>query len=211
MSSPSRFTICPLAAVAVLVASGCGSSKKTPTEGASTASTTPPANVTGQSSTSTQAQHSTTAAKPKPKVAKAKPRPTEKATTAPSESAAKTPFEREQAEIRAAIREREARRRVASTPTLLAAELRLPLSRRLPKQVQGKFMLACTSAKGTKSSCECIVVKQELDTKIEVGQIIAELLALEIAFAQEHATIEDIRRHRVLSPRKIRTVANQCK
>jgi hypothetical protein len=204
-----RFTICPLAAVAVLVASGCGSSKKTPTQVASTTSTTPPANATGQSNTSTQAQPSTTAAKPK--VAKPKPQPTEKAKTAPSQSARKTQLEHEQAELRAEMRRREARRRAASSLTLLAAELQLPLSRRLPKQVQGKFILACTSAKGTKSSCECIVVKQELDTKVEVGQIVAELLALEIAFTQEHATIEDIRRHRVLSPHKIRTVANQCK
>ena len=44
----------PLAAVAVLLASGCGSSKTTPTGGASVASTTPPTNATGASASCSQ-------------------------------------------------------------------------------------------------------------------------------------------------------------
>jgi hypothetical protein len=138
-------------------------------------------------------------------VAQAKPQPKEKATKVPPESR-----EKERAEIRAAYHKAAVRRRAASTPSLQAAERALPLERRFPKQAQGKFMLACRAAKGSTSSCECIIVKQELNTKVEVGQLLAELLALEIAF-QQNATLEDIRRHRVLSPRKVRQVARQCK
>ena len=71
-------------------------------------------------------------------------------------------------------------------------------------------MLECKGAKGSKSSCECILVKQELNTKPEVGQLVAELLALEIAFQHEHASLEDVRTHRVPSPRKIRRLAREC-
>jgi hypothetical protein len=206
MARPLRSSICPLAAMAVLVVSGCGSAKKTSTnETASTnATTSAPANATGQSKSSKPAQHATKARKPP--VAEAKPQPKEKATRVPPESR-----EKEQAEIRAAVRRAAVRRRAASTPSLEAAELELPLERRLPKQVQGKFMLACRAAKGSTSSCECIIVRQELDTKVEVGQLLAELLALEIAFEQQHASLKDVRRHRVLAPYKVRQVARQCK
>jgi len=206
MPRPLRLTICPLAATAVLLVSGCGSAKKASTdETASTnnATTSAPARTTGQSKSSTQAQHATKTRQPK--AAKAKPQPKEKAAEAPSKS------KQREAETQKAIFKQEAERHAAATPTLQAAERQLPLSRRYPKFIQGKFLLACRAAKGSKSSCECIVAKQELNLKVEQGQSIAELLALEIAFRQEHASLADIRRHRVLSPRNIREVARKCK
>ena len=87
----------------------------------------------------------------------------------------------------------------------------MPLKRRYPKELQGKFMLACKAAKGSTSSCECILVRQEANLKVERGQTLAELLALELAFAHEHASLEDIRRRRVRSPRLVRRVVRECK
>ena len=62
---------------------------------------------------------------------------------------------------------------------------------------------ACTSdssphveiAKGSPSSCECVVVKQEL-RPVERAQSIAELIVLEAALAQG-ITLEQAARHRI--------------
>jgi hypothetical protein len=72
-------------------------------------------------------------------------------------------------------------------------------------------MRACKAAKGSTSSCECIIIKQEANLKVERGQTLAELLALEIAFERAHASLEDIRRHRVPAPRLVRRVIRQCR
>jgi hypothetical protein len=102
-------------------------------------------------------------------------------------------------------------RRAAATPGLAAAEAKLPLKRRYPKELQGRFLRACKSAKGSTSSCECIIVKQELNNKLERGRTLAELLALEIGIEKERASMEDIRRHRVPSPSVVRQVVRECK
>jgi hypothetical protein len=70
---------------------------------------------------------------------------------------------------------------------------------------------ACKRAKGSTSSCECIIATQEGNLKVEVGQSLAELLALELAFEREHATLEAIRRHRVPSPHLVRRAVLKCR
>jgi hypothetical protein len=142
------------------------------------------------------------------KAAAAKREQTERAAAAKREQKEKAA----EAEVFARYKRKvEAERRAAARPGLQAAEARLPLKRRYPKEFQGKFMVACKAAKGSTSSCECIIVKQELKINLEKGQTLAELLALEIAFQRESASLEDIRRHRVPSPRGVRRVTRECK
>jgi hypothetical protein len=198
MRRPVRLAIWVLVAAATLV-SGCGSTKQTSTS--STASKNASTGATANSGTQTvprgasskKSQHAKKAVEPKP--AEAKPKPKE------------TP----EAENRRLVRKREAYQRAAARPTLEIAEMDLPVKRRYPKELQGKFMRACKAAKGSTSSCECIVVKQESNLKVERGQSLAELLALEIAFARHAASLEDIRRRRVRSPRLIRRVIRECR
>ena len=133
----------------------------------------------------------------KPKTAEAKPN--HKVTAAEAE------------ETRRIVQKRKTNERAAARIGLEAAEADLPLKRRYPKELQGKFMRACNAAKGSTSSCECIIARQEANLKVERGQTLAELLALEIAFEREHASLEDIRRRRVPAPRLIRRVVRACR
>jgi hypothetical protein len=107
------------------------------------------------------------------------------------------------------LRKQHTNERAAARTELEIAEADLPLKRRYPKDLQGKFMLACKAAKGSASSCECIIIRQEANLKVEQGQSLAELLALELAF-ERHASLADIRRHRVPSPRIVRRVVRAC-
>jgi len=210
MREPLRLSAFPLVAVAILLASGCGSSKK-PNAADTTsanATTSAPAHVTGQTKSPAQTQPTTTARKPKAAHtksggAKAAPAPTVPS-RAPSES-------QEAREARRVLKKHEATERAAKTLRLDAVEQSLPPRRRLPKEIQGKFMQACRKAKGSQLSCECVVAKQELRTSVEIGRLVAELLAVEIAFQNQHASLADVRNHRVLSPAQIRKVTNECK
>jgi len=199
MRVPPRLVICLLVAAASLVSGcGCGSAKKAGTTITVNTNVGPsaPANVsTVPTGTSTkESQHGKTAVTPS--ATEAKP---EQSQTAVAE------------ENRRHQRRREADERAASTPGLGAAESDLPLNRRYPKELQGKFLRACKAAKGSTSSCECIIVRQEINRKVEVGQSLAELLALEIAFERRHASLEDIRRRRVRAPRLVRQVIRLCR
>jgi outer membrane biosynthesis protein TonB len=204
MPKALRSAICLL--FVLLLLSGCGSTKKASTT--NTASTSAGASAstqtTNQQSTgSTQAQHASKTREPK--AAEAKPEKTTPEVTEHKE----TPKEEEA--YRRRLRVRKARERAAHTPALAFAEAQLPRRRRYPKELQGKFMVACKAAKGSTSSCECIVAKQELNRKIEVGQGLAELLAVELAFQQQGASLEDVRRHRVKTPSGVRRVFRECR
>jgi hypothetical protein len=211
MRKPLHLAICLLVAPAVLV-SGCGSTRTASTNNtaSTSASATAPATqstpTVAQSTSSKAAQHASKARKPK--ATKAKPERKQKPAAAKGEQK-ETAAEAEA--YQRYKRKQEAARRAAARPGLEAAEARLPVKRRYPKDLQGKFMVLCKAAKGSTSSCECIIVKQELNTKLEIGQTLAELLALEIAFQREGASLEDIRQHRVLSPRVVRRVTRECK
>jgi type IV secretory pathway VirB10-like protein len=222
MRKSFHLAICLLAAPAVL-ASGCGSTKTASTNSATTTS----ASASAPTDQSTPTVPPSTSAKParpagkahEPKVAQANPEQKQKAAEAAAgqkEKAARVERERkekaaEDESVRRLRAKVEAQRRAAARPGLEAVEARLPLKRRYPKVLQGKFLVSCKAAKGSRSSCECIIAKQELNLKLEKGQTLAELLALEIAFEKEGASLEDIRRHRAPSPRGVRKVTQECK
>jgi hypothetical protein len=197
MPAPPRLVICLLVAAALLV-SGCGSSKNASTTITENTNVGPsaPASVSTvpQGTSAKESPHANTAVTPRA----AEPKP-EQNQTAVAEK------------VRRHQRQRAAYERAAHTRILGAAEADLPLNRRYPKELQGKFLRACKAAKGSTSSCECIIATQEGNLKVEVGQSLAELLALEIAFQREHASLEDVRRRRVRSPRFVRKVVRQCR
>jgi hypothetical protein len=199
MTTPLRLAVC-VSALAVLV-SGCGASKtdskSSPASASSTTGSTSPTGgasaplkTTSRSTTSPKVQHARKA--PAPKVAKAKPEV--KKTSA-------------KVEPRHTKREKE---RAAARPTLALVESELPPKRRFPKELQGQFMIACKGAKGSNSSCECIIINQEIDVRTEVGQLLAELLAVELAF-RHGASLEDAMRHRVPLPPKVARAAATCR
>ena len=191
--------------MAVLLVGGCGSAKTASKSNATTASTGASTPAPSQSTGATQAHRTSKAHQP---VTNATSPRKEKAPEAKPESKEAAAEARE---YRRRTRERETKERAAAKPGLEFAEAQLPKSRRYPKELQGKFMLACKAAKGSTSSCECIVAKQELKRNIEVGQGLAELLALELAFERKHASLADVRRHRVPSPVGVRRVARECR
>jgi hypothetical protein len=197
MRGPPRLVICLLVAATLLVG-GCGSAKKASTTSAANTNvgTSAPANVSTvpKGASTKESQHAKKAVTPS--AAEAKP---EQNQTAAAE------------EIRRHQRQREANERAARTQILAVAEYDVPLNRRYPKELQGKFLRACKATKGSTSSCECIIARQEGNLKVEVGQSLAELLALELAFKREHASLEDIRRRRVRSPSLVRQVVRQCR
>jgi len=204
MRVPARVVICVLVVAASLM-SGCGSTKKASTTSIASSNvgtSTPPNASTGptgaavSNGTGTKAsQHTKKAAEPTP--AEGKP--------------GRNEADAEAKENRRLQRQREANIRAAGTNILGAAEQDVPLKRRYPKELQGKFLRACKAAKGSTSSCECIIARQEVNLKVEQGQSLAELLALELAFEREHASLEDIRRRRVRAPRLVRHVVRECK
>jgi hypothetical protein len=224
MAMRKRFhlAICLFAALPVL-ASGCGSTKTASTNNTATtsASASPPATQSTRtvppSTVSKPVQHSGKA--PEPKVAQSSAEQKQKAAEAKAkqkEQAAIADRERkkkaaEDEHVRLLRRKVEGERHAAARPGLESVEARLPLKRRYPKVLQGKFLVACKAARGSTSSCECIIAKQELKLNLEQGQTLAELLALEIAFQKEGASLEDVRRHRVPSPRGVRRVTVECK
>jgi hypothetical protein len=190
MRGPLGLHLSLLVAAATLLSGcgGCGSTKK-----AGTGSSTRTNVSTGASASLGAHAGRRGATTSKPQIAEPKPEPSQ----AP--------------ETQKFLGKREANLRAAATPTLAVAEMDLPVARRYPKELQGKFMSACKAAKGSTSSCECIIIKQEANLKVERGQSLAELLAVEIAFEREHASLEDIRRHRVPSPRLVRRAIRACR
>ncbi len=59
-------------------------------------------------------------------------------------------------------------------------------------------MAVCTAAKGSKSSCECIIFKYEA-MNVEEGQSLSELLGLTVAL-----------KHRIKITRRAQQFAKQC-
>jgi hypothetical protein len=163
MLAPSRLMICPLAAIAV-VASGCGSSEKTTS---TRAGTTAPSQTTTQSTGSTQAPR--TASKPRARK-----------TTPPVTPEVQKKAVEAQHHVEQKIAEK------SPIHKLQAAAGAVPRKKQYSIEEQTKFMGLCEKANGGSAShlkCECVLVKQEL-RKLETGQTLAELLALEFALQQ---------------------------
>jgi hypothetical protein len=147
-------TISLLGALAVL-ASGCGSTETASTgKVASTnAGTSAPAGETPRTtsqSTAPKAAHQT-AKVPAGKAPRANP---EHQATVPTTST-----------------------EAAKPKTEAAKPVQAPLRHRFPREVKNNFIAVCTAAKGSTSSCECIVAKYE-SMNVEEGQSLAQLVGV---------------------------------
>ncbi len=187
MLKPPRLTICLLVALAV-VASGCGSAEKTASTNAAGTSASAPSKpspqTASQSTSSTQAQHTTSKA-PEPKTAEAKSKSEQQASKKSAEAAKpKTEAAKPKTE--------------AAAPKLEAAAQSVPRKKQYSARTQFIWMKRCETAKGSHLDCECILVKQEL-AKVETGQSLAEILAIEFAM-QKGISLEQVLRQGVPFP-----------
>jgi len=204
-----RFAICLLVAP-VLVATGCGSSNSASTStttlsqqasapsgaAAQTAAqgTTGGRGATGSQTagqgTSSPAQHTTATSAPE-----AKPEPVRSALPKTLSKA----------------QEEKAREIVAKAKKEVAGFTRgVPVARRYPPEVYKPFLAACQAGQGSRTSCECIVRKQELLSNVERDLTIAELLAMQLAL-QKGTPLPRIVRHATLLPPHVQQSADQCK
>jgi hypothetical protein len=86
----------------------------------------------------------------------------------------------------------------------------VPPARRYEEKIYEPFLAVCKEAgKGSSANCECIVVKQEL-VKVEKGESLAELLALQVAF-QKGETLAKVWRHQAAVPTYAQRSADECK
>src|SRR5262249_9935871 len=83
-----------------------------------------------------------------------------------------------------------------------------PKSHRYPRFIQAGFIASCKSAKGSHSSCECIIIKQEA-RNVEKGQSMAELIALELEL-KHGLSLRNAAHHRVLLPSGVQRSAELC-
>jgi hypothetical protein len=139
--------------VLAVLSSGCGSTKtaSTPTTTSTSKTASTNAGTTAPAGKGAQSATQSTSSKHAPP------------TTAPEAKPA---------------REQKAAKVQAVKPTVESAE-GVPPSHRFPRPVQVKFIASCGAAKGSNSSCECILTKLE-QANVEKGQSIAELIALEL-------------------------------
>jgi hypothetical protein len=188
---PIRLAIC-LPVVLVVLASGCGSTKtaSTPT----TATTSPNAGTTLPPGKGAQTATQSTSSKhaPQTTAAEAKPERREKAAEAKPER-----------ELKASKRRAE-----AVKPRVESAE-QVPRSHRYPRYIQLKFISSCEAAKGSNSSCECVLTKLE-KSNVEKGQSIAELVGLELEL-KSGISIQEAMRHRVPLPRRVQRDLEECR
>jgi hypothetical protein len=93
----------------------------------------------------------------------------------------------------------------------------VPVKKRYTGQEQIKFMQNCEAAKTSHPDCECVLVKQEL-SKVETGQSLVEVLALEFALSEGVSMRQAIRSvpfpaggsRRLRLPRGIRRNLEAC-
>jgi hypothetical protein len=187
---PPRLVICLLGGLAVL-ASGCGSTKTASTRTTARVSTSGAATAPASKAAQTATQSTSSKPAPKPAVAAAKPEHREKA------AAAKPEHE-----------QNAAKRSVEAVKPKAGSGEQVPRSRRYPRFLQLKFIVSCEAAKGSNSSCECILTKLER-SDVEKGHSLAELIALELTF-KEGASFEAVVHHRVALPLAVQRDAAEC-
>lgn len=219
MRSPLHLTACLLGGLA-LAASGCGgsSTKTATTTSATSASTGATAQTTAQTpSHSTGATgHSTGATGPSTRsVAKQK---AAEARAKAAEAAAEAKLLREKRAAEQRIAEIRAKNRSLSPAVRKArfeAGVRAARKKRkpYPPYLQQNFMTACEAGKGSTSVCMCILTKQEF-SKVESGQSLAEVLALELALHEGRAVTEVRQtvapRRPIALPAGVRLHAEEC-
>lgn len=79
---------------------------------------------------------------------------------------------------------------------------------RFPAQVQEEFLSICETAKGSRATCECIIVKQEL-RKREKGQEIATLFVLQVDMGKG-ITLPEAMTGKVLLPKSVHEDLAAC-
>jgi hypothetical protein len=201
MLNPLRLTAC-LGVMLALVASGCGSTKTTSTS----ASVTAPANPTPQTASPASPSQTTSPSH----------------TTGPSQ----TTGHQGATSKRGVVVSPQVVRKVLKehhivlkrSPPSKAGEKRPAIEtegrHHISAEIETTFLAACTAAKGSPSNCECIFTTAE-KSNAEKGESIAELLGLEVAFkggltTGRPATLEEILRHTVKAPQRIRGFAEAC-
>ncbi len=219
MLRPGKFAVCLL--VAPAIAAGCGSSKTASTNKSASVSaatgasgdTGPQAPIqstgaTGATGTGrTTAQH--TAAAPRPSALAFEKEAAEK-------QAAALKVSRAVAAAKVKAEEERVKREVASE--LKAEETRqspgfrkeVPKARQFPPEVYRPYFARCEGAKGAIANCECILVKLELTNGPEKGQLIAELLAVQLAL-QKGASLTKVMNHGVVLPPNAQRAAGECR
>jgi hypothetical protein len=100
-------------------------------------------------------------------------------------------------------------RGVATTPPVAPKRV-VAKGHVFPRSVKANFLAACGAAKGSPSSCGCVLAQQEL-RKVEKGQSIAELVILEVAMVQKHATLQQTMQRGVLLPEGVQHSLERCK
>lgn len=189
--SKSRSIICLFAALA-LGAGGCGESTKTASTSPGTS--TPAATSTQANESSHTASQGASAPAAPPANKASQPKATEKA------ARAKPHPEAPHKGAEAAKPSGEAG----------APQLKVPPQKLFANRAQRTFIAACEAAKGSHSSCECVLARQEI-SNVEKGQSVAETLALEAAMQRPGASLEALRLHHVLLPRGVKHSLELCK
>jgi hypothetical protein len=189
-----RAAVCLPALLAVL-ASGCGSTKSvsttvttasTPTTGSTNTGTTLPAVKAAKTATqSTGAKHLPTHTT----VAPAKPQPK------PQQEKRRREVFQPEGSLENKTEVEEAGR---------ASSEKAPPGQ-YPRFFQIRFIVSCEAAKGSHSSCECILTRSE-KSKVEKGQSLAELIALELEF-KKGVPLRGV----AGLPRRVQRITNECR
>jgi hypothetical protein len=192
-----RFSTCLIVGLAV-VAGGCGSSKKAsaPATASATGTTSAGAGTTATGASGARtATHGTTP------------------TPAPKTTAPKANAENPQNIAKAnPSLEQQASQKAAESVKAGgngSGEVLPPHSKRYPRFFELKFITSCEAAKGSNSSCECILNKQQ-KLKGEKGQSMAELLALELELHVHHASLQAAAHDGVPAPERVKRSVEEC-
>ncbi len=149
-----RLTISLLVVALGILANGCGSTEDTTSTSVAASAPAATTQATGQSSTPAAAQPTGTSAQTAPQT-----NPEHK-TTAPTPST-----------------------KAAKPKSTTAETPQAPPRYFYPAEPREHFIAACTAAKGSKLSCECIIFRYE-SRKVEEGQSLAELLGVTLALTR---------------------------
>jgi len=190
MLKPSRLPALLLLAPA-LVASACGSTGSSTTS--KTAAITASAPTGASSPTATQGATAPEAPSTTSPSAPAAPRTS---STPASTGAQTTPATQSTAPVKTA----QTAKPSAEAPPLIP----VPSGNVFPKMVRVKFLHTCSVAKGTPSSCECLLAEFEVDGSVK-PLAIAEMAYLELAMQKTTAVPFSS------FPRKVRKITAVCK
>ena len=189
-----RAAVCLPALLAVL-ASGCGSTKTASTT--VTVASTPTTGSTNTGNTGTTLP-AVKAAKTATQSTGAKHLPTH-TTVAPAK-----PQQEKTAEAKPKFEKGALENRTEAEEAGRASSEKAPPGQ-YPRFFQIRFIVSCEAAKGSHSSCECIITKSE-KSNIEKGRSLAELIALELEF-KKGVPLRGV----AGLPRHVQRITNECR